>query len=309
MELKIGHLSTFYHTAPLLIMRGDLAERLGCETDWKLFGTGPAIVEAFEHSELDLAYIGLPPAMVGMDRGVDIKCIAGGHMEGTVIVGSAGCASYPEAATLEEVISQFKGGVIGVPGKGSIHDVILSNSLSRFGLAGDVEVINFPWADEIVDAMKDGTVQGAFGTPALAVAVERYAGGKLIYPAGLLWPHNPSYGILARTGFISEETDIAMRFLALHEEATAVFRDSPEQAADTIASMVGLVDSAYVLDTLGISPKYCAQLTQEYIDCTLEFAGAMKALGYLQGDLTVERIFDRSLIEKVHPEGQHYSVM
>ncbi len=309
MELKIGHLSTFYHTAPLLIERGVLAERLGCETDWKFFGTGPAIVEAFEHSELDLAYIGLPPAMVGMDRGVDMKCIAGGHMEGTVIVGSAGCASYPEAATLEEVISQFKGGVIGVPGKGSIHDVILSNSLSRFGLTGDVEVINFPWADEIVDAMKDGTVQGAFGTPALAVAVERYAGGKLIYPAGLLWPHNPSYGILARTGFISEETDIAMRFLALHEEATAVFRDSPEQAADTIASMVGLVDSAYVLDTLGISPKYCAQLTQEYIDCTLEFAGAMKTLGYLQGDLTVERIFDRSLIEKVHPEGQHYSVM
>ena len=309
MELKIGHLSTFYHTAPLLIGSSGLSMRLGCETDWKLFGTGPAIVEAFERSRLDLAYIGLPPAMVGMDRGVDIKCIAGGHMEGTVIVGSAGCASYPDVSTLEEVIGQFRGRVVGVPGKGSIHDVILSDSLSRFGLAGDVEVINFRWADEIVDAMKDGTVHGAFGTPALAVAVARYSGGKLLYPAGLLWPHNPSYGILARTGFISEETDIAMRFLALHEEATEVFRNTPEQAADTIASMVGLVDSSYVLDTLGISPKYCAQLTQEYIDSTLEFARAMKTLGYLEGDLTADRIFDRSLIEKVHPQGQHYSVM
>ena len=269
MSLRIGHLSTFYHTAPLLISMDDLAERLGCEAQWRLFGTGPEIVEAFERSELDLAYIGLPPAMIGMDRGLDIKCIAGGHIEGTVIVGSGDRMSYPEAPSLEAVLKQFYGSVIGVPGKGSIHDVILSDCLSRFDLTGKVEIINFRWADEIVEALSGGKVHGAFGTPALAVAVARYAKGKLLYPAGLLWPHNPSYGIVARTGFITAQRDLAMDFLALHEDATGVFRDTPQQAAETIAGMVGLVDSSYVLDTLGISPKYCAQLTDEYIDCPI----------------------------------------
>ncbi len=307
MSLRIGHLSTFYHTAPLLISMDDLAGRLGCEVHWRLFGTGPAIMEAFERSELDLAYIGLPPAMIGMDHGVDIKCIAGGHMEGTIIAGGGNCIAYPEADSLKEVLKQFDGGVIGVPGKGSIHDVILSDCLSRFDLTGKLEIINFRWADEIVDALSAGRVQGAFGTPALAVAVAHYAGGKLLYPARLLWPHNPSYGIVARTEFIKTQKKLAMDFLALHEDATGVFRDNPGQAAETIAGMVGLVDSSYVLDTIGISPKYCAQLTDEYINCTMEFADSMKHLGYISSEMSVERVFDRTLISQVHPAGDHYS--
>lgn len=307
MSLRIGHLSTFYHTAPLLISMDDLEERIGAETDWQLFGTGPAIVEAFERSELDLAYIGLPPAMIGMDRGVDIKCIAGGHIEGTVIVGSGQCVPYPEAASLEDVLGQFVGHRVGVPGKGSIHDVILSDCLNKSGLSGKVEVINYRWADEIVDALSGGNIHGAFGTPALAVAADRYAKGRLIYPAELLWPHNPSYGIVARTDFITAQRELAMRFLALHEDATMTLRDAPGQAARTIAGMVGLVDRAYVLDTLSISPKYCAQLTDEYISCTMAFAKAMKGLGYIKNEMSMDRVFDRSLIKEVHPPGEHYS--
>ena len=306
LSLRIGHLSTFYHTAPLLIGMDDLPRSLGCEVAWRLFGTGPAIVEAFERSELDLAYIGLPPAMIGMDRGVDIKCIAGGHIEGTIIAGLGNCIAYPEAPSLEAVLEQFHGRVIGVPGKGSIHDVILSDCMKKFDLAGKVEIINFAWADEIVDAMAVGQVQGAFGTPALAIAAGRYAGGRLLYPPELLWPDNPSYGIVARTEFIRTQGDLAMRFLALHEEAAGVFRDTPELAAEKIAGMVGLVDSAYVLDAIGVSPKYCAQLTDGYIACTMRFAEAMQGLGYLENSISVERVFDRTLIEKVHPPGDHY---
>lgn len=305
--MRAGLLSTFYHTATLLLGRDDLPAALGAEINWQLFPTGPAIVEAFARGELDLAYIGLPPAIIGMQQGVDIKCIAGGHIEGTVIVGARGCKAYPkEAGTLEEVLAQFKGHRVGVPGKGSIHDVILKDCLGSFGLKRDVRVTNFKWADEITESMARGEIHGAFGTPALGVAVSRYAGGRLLAPAGMLWPWNPSYGIVARGSFIREQRETALRFLALHEEASEALRLRPGEAARKIAHVVGVVDEEFVLDTLKISPRYCAQLTPQYIGCTMDFARAMKGLGYIDDVMTEDRIFDQSLIERVHPPGDHY---
>ncbi|MBA4373947.1 MAG: sulfonate ABC transporter substrate-binding protein, partial [Thermodesulfovibrio sp.] len=40
MKLRIGHLSTFYHTAILLMARQDLEQQLGIEVAWQLHGTG-----------------------------------------------------------------------------------------------------------------------------------------------------------------------------------------------------------------------------------------------------------------------------
>ena len=55
---------------------------------WSLFPTGPAMMKAFESKEIDLGYIGLPPVMIGISKGIKIKCVAGGHVEGTVMVGT-----------------------------------------------------------------------------------------------------------------------------------------------------------------------------------------------------------------------------
>ena len=128
-KVRIGHLSTFYHTSILLMARGDAAGTLSRGVEWKLFGTGPAIVNAFEKGDLDLAYIGLPPAVIGMERGVRIVCVAGGHIEGTVLSARTRYGSYPDLPDLGKVLRQFSGLKIGVPGRGSIHDVILRECL------------------------------------------------------------------------------------------------------------------------------------------------------------------------------------
>jgi NitT/TauT family transport system substrate-binding protein len=48
--LRIGHLSTFYHTAFLLMGTDWLAEA-GIDARWKLFPSGPDIVKAMESGE------------------------------------------------------------------------------------------------------------------------------------------------------------------------------------------------------------------------------------------------------------------
>ncbi len=306
MKIRIGHLSTFYHTAILLMAEGTVEQQLGIEAEWKLFGTGPAIVNAFERGELDLAYIGLPPAIIGIARGVAIKCVAGGHVEGTVISGKSRYKGFPEINDPGDMLKQFRGLKIGVPGRGSIHDVILTDCLEKYDLKKDIEVINYAWADQVMEAMVRNNISAAVGTPALAVAIKRYADGEVLYPPSRLWPNNPSYGILVHNAFLDDESTIVENFLKVHEAATAFLRNRPQDAARIISDYVGFIDEEFVLDTLKVSPKYCAQLTGAYIASTMEFAGAQRKLGYISREIAADKIFDTSIIKKIHPEKDHY---
>lgn len=306
MKLRIGHLSTFYHTSIILMAGGNIGEHLGVDVEWRLFGTGPAIVNAFERGELDLAYIGLPPAVIGISRGVNIVCVAGGHIEGTVLAGKKELIGLPEEQDLAVILGQLKGKRIGVPGKGSIHDVIITERLERFNLKKEVEIINFPWSDQITEAIAKDKVSAAIGTPALAVAVKQYANGKILYPPSKLWPNNPSYGIIVARNFLNKEREIVERFLILHEEATSLIRNRPREAAKMVLDYVGVIDEEFVMETLKVSPKYCAQLTDGYISSTMEFVKALKKLGYINREVTSDEIFDTSLIRKIHPQKDHY---
>ncbi|MEE9524836.1 MAG: ABC transporter substrate-binding protein, partial [Thermodesulfovibrionales bacterium] len=268
----------------------------------KLFGTGPAIIEAIEKDEIDLAYVGLPPAMIGIDRGVRVRCVAGGHVEGTVFASGKGATGYPEIKEHGEVLSQFN--TIGVPGKGSIHDLILMDALESSGYS--VKVINFGWSDEVLDAFVKGDIDAVVGTPALAQAVISFGGGRIIYPPNLLWPDNPSYGILVKDELLRDDRDLIKDFIIRHESASRLLREEREDVSRSIARLIGIVDERFVSDTLNISPRYCASLTDGYIDCTLRLKDRMKELGYIKGHILQEEIFDLSLIDEVHPGPDHY---
>lgn len=303
--LRIGHLSTIYHTSLLLMSPEWTGTPVGAA--WELFPTGPAMMEAFREDRLDIGYIGLPPAMIGMARGVPVRCVAGGHMEGTVVIGPPSTKTLEDAGgSLPTTLAQFRGGAVGTPTGGSIHDVILRHLLRQAGLEEEVEVKNFVQADLIPDALLAGDVVAAAGTPALAVAGERWAGSKLLIPPSHLWPHNPSYGIVARQGVIERDPGRLVSFLRAHEEATALIRTQPHLAASITARLVAIVDEAFVLDTYRISPKYCGALPPPYLEATVAFVPTLRELGYLADPLEEEDVFDTRFLPRFHPGSDHY---
>jgi len=286
--------------------RGRADARLGAEIEWKLMGTGPAIMQAFQRQELDLAYIGLPPAIIGIAHGIDVICVAGGHMEGTVMAGKPRWLGYSDTPDLRAILQQFRGHSIGVPGKGSIHDVILKDCIEQHGLGAEIRIVNYPWADLVTEAVVHNEVSAAFGTPALAVAIKRFAGGNILYPPSRLWPGNPSYGIVADRRFLQTEEKTVEQFLLLHEEATAFMRKKPLDAARIIADFIGIIDQEFVFETLLVSPKYCAQLSKDYIASTMKFIPVLRQKGYISSDVVQDRIFSTEIIKRIHPESEHY---
>jgi NitT/TauT family transport system substrate-binding protein len=63
-----------------------------------------------------------------------------------------------------------------------------------------------------------------------------------------------------------------------------------------------------VLDTLRLSPRYCAQLTDAYIAASMEFVKVLRKLGYIRREISQDEIFDLSLIRKIHPGKDHYGL-
>ena len=302
-RIRIGHLSTVYHTA--FILRGsNLLENENISAEWTLYPSGPDIVNAMEKGAIDLGYIGLPPVIIGIDRGVQLCCIAGGHIEGTVMITGGAVKTLPECTGMTEFLNQFSGGAIGCPPRGSIHDVIVNKLVSEYGISG-VTVRNYPWADFIPDALLTGEIGAAAGTPALAAAGKRFAGARIAINPDLLWPFNPSYGIVVKRDALIHE-DLLMRFLKAHEAASEMIRHNPHASAMIVAKVAGVIDEDFVMETYAISPKYCSALPEEYIISTLKFSETLFSLGYISRAISDKEIFDTSLIDRVHTAPHHY---
>jgi len=286
----------------------DLKEDFNKEIRWKLFGTGPAMIEAFQNKKLDIGYMGLPPAIIGIDNGVPIKCVAGGHVEGTIMIANKDYKTMSNLNNnISEVFAQFKGHAIGVPSKGSIHDVILNFYLKKYGFINDIEVKHYKQAEFIAIDMKKGILEGGVGTPALAVFSSTIFDSHLIIPPEFLWNDNPSYGIFFHENIIEKEPEIVLKFLNHNKKASLMLRESPSNAATIISNTFEILTERYVSDVLKISPKYCIALSDGYIKSTMEFVSTLKDLGYIKKILRIKDIFNLTFIQEVHPEPEHYS--
>jgi NitT/TauT family transport system substrate-binding protein len=303
-QISIGYLSTMYHTSHLIRAQRWLEKELKILPEWRLFPTGPAMVEAFAGGLIDLGYIGLPPAMIGIDKGVPLVCIAGGHAEGTAMIAASRYRSYDTLQSNAQVLNQFTGKRLGSPTRGSIHDVIIRNLVEESGLK--ISIANYPWTDLVPEAIEAGEIEGAVGTPALAVLGTREYGTATVIPPCNLWPFNPSYGIVVRKELLPEKKLLG-DFLTLHERACNQIRLQPEEAAAVVADTVKVVDSSFVMEVFTLSPKYCSALPGDYRRSTMAFVKPLKKLGYLTGDLSEEDIFDMGIIDAIHPEPDHYS--
>jgi NitT/TauT family transport system substrate-binding protein len=242
--------------------------------------------------------------MIGIGRGLPLVCVAGGHCEGTVMVGSGDMRADRECESTAETLQQFRGRKIGTPSQGSIHDIIIRNLLAECGLDTDC-VVNYPWADLIAEDARNKKLSGAVGTPPLAVMCRKWYAMKTILPPETLWPYNPSYGIAVHNRMLAEGR-LLSDFLSLHENACNMIRLKPEKAAAVIAGPLKVVDAEFIQDVFAVSPRYCASLPQEYIDSTMKFVPVLQKMGHVKEALSADQVFNLCLIEKTHPEPQHY---
>jgi len=138
------------------------------------------------------------------------------------------------------------------------------------------------------------------------VAAARACGAKIVIPPHVLWQNNPSYGIVIRKE-LAQAPDVILRFLEMHEKASNFIRANPVEAARLVSELTGIVDESFVLEAYGISPKYCASLSREFVSATMAFVPVLQRLKYILREIPESEIFEYSFIKKVHTEKPHYN--
>ena len=85
--LRVGYISIFPMTQ-LFVMEGRHWTRdVGLELILKRFSSGPPMVEALASDALDVAYIGIGPALLARARGLDVKVVAANVIEQVALIG------------------------------------------------------------------------------------------------------------------------------------------------------------------------------------------------------------------------------
>ena len=309
--INIGHLSTAYHTNFVIMGNDDLKNEMNKEITWKLYGTGPSMVDAFRKGNLDIGYMGLPPAVIGIDQGVPIKCVAGGHVEGTIMISNMKYETVQQQNNkISEVLAQFKGKTIGTPSRGSIHDAIINYYLEKYNLQDDVEVRNYKQAEFIAWDMKKGVLEGGVGTPSLAIFAQTLLDSQLIIPSDYLLPNNPSYGIFFHENIIEKNPEIVRIFLKHHKKASRLLREDKTKSAEIICQTMDVLNNntKYVRDVLKISPKYCIALSDGYLKSSDGFINTLYRLGYIKEKLNIKEICNFEFLNDIHPEDHHYTI-
>lgn len=110
--------------APLMVAeKMDFFSKYGLKVEWMTLGSGGAVREALAANELDVAFMGIPPFLIGWDKGITAKICAG------YVVSPVSLVTYdPNIKTIKDFKPEHK---IALPSPGSIQHILLAMALEK----------------------------------------------------------------------------------------------------------------------------------------------------------------------------------
>jgi NitT/TauT family transport system substrate-binding protein len=110
--------------APLMVAeKKDFFSKYGLQVEWKTLGSGGAVREAMAANELDAAFMGIPPYLIGWDKGLPAKIAAG------YVVSPVSLVTHdPSIKTIKDFKPEHK---IALPSPGSIQHILLAMALEK----------------------------------------------------------------------------------------------------------------------------------------------------------------------------------
>jgi NitT/TauT family transport system substrate-binding protein len=235
-ELKIaGQFGLVY--APLMVAKAHgIFERYGLKPVWKEYGSGGAVREALISGEVDIGFMGIPPFLIGWDKGCDVK-IACGFM-----IVPFGLVTYdPNIKSLKD----FKpGDKIAVPSPGSNQHILLAMAAERelgSATALDNNIVAMSHPDGAAALISKKGIKAHFTTPPYLFEELSQPGFHLIIDDISVVGHPFNFNVgVASIRFYQRRPVAYSSFINALGEAVAWLNCHKEEAAKLLAPEFGL---------------------------------------------------------------------
>ncbi|MFQ5484084.1 MAG: ABC transporter substrate-binding protein [Desulfobacterales bacterium] len=301
MKVKIGYHPAMCLSAIYIAKDKNLFQKAGINAQIIEYQGGPPMIPAFRSKEIDIGFLGGPPAISAMDKGVDVSIYGFAHMEGSAIIVRTD-APYKK-------VEDLKGKLIAVPVFGSIQDVLTRITLKMHGLepVKDVKLMEageLGGVGQLPTLLKKGDVDAYVAWPPFnEIPLIKGFGRPLLKPEEMV-PHNPCCVIAARNAFVRNNPRIFEKIMRITRDASIFSLAYPEEAAISIKNVVGY-DEELAKYSLKFAGNYCALPSPEGVATTMKILKDMKDLGYIKNNLSEERVFNLKYAKAIHPEPPH----
>jgi len=223
-EVRIGYLLGDLHHLPFFIAleKGFFKdERINVKVIGP-FDAGTAEMDALVANQLDMGYVGTPPALIAAARKVDLSIIAGVNAEGSALIVDE---------TINNV-SDLRGKKIATPLPGSIQYVMLGMLLAENNMSyRDLEI--FPGTIKPPDmpgVLETGHINGYIAWEPYAAKAVVMGVGKVLVESHDIWPDHPCCVLVTRNDFAEENRAIVQGVIRAHKRAIKFIGENPEEA-------------------------------------------------------------------------------
>lgn len=302
VTLKVGYIPIM-PMAQLFVMEGEgWADEAGLEFEFTRFSDGPAIVQALASGKLDVAYVGIGPAMVARANGIDLRVVASNVTEQLALIGRGDFAStFQEAEDPAAAFARFREEAgrpvrIATLPAGSVPHAVLRYYLERTASAdiADVEIVPMG-ADKVQQALLSGAVDAAsIMEPILTVVQQRDPTAEVLARGGEMLPNQPGAVLAVRQEVIEENRDAVQALVELHLRATDLIKEDPQRAAEHVQEFIGrgLIDTDTLVAAMTSSYGIFEPDPHAIVDSTRTLHDFQAETGTLKKPVPFETLFD-----------------
>jgi len=276
----------------------------------KRFASGPAMVDALAMGALDVAYIGIGPAMLARARGVDVKVVAANVMEQVALVARGPLAAPAGKNPTEDTprdrfrrlrVAENRPVRIATLPRGSVPDTVLRYYLLEVAHIdpADVQIVG-AGEDEVQRMVLAGSVDGAsIVEPILSFVLEHDRSARIIARPHSMMPNHPGAVVLVTGEIIAQNREAIAKLVALHIRAAEFARADPERATNDIVEYLGrgLVDPGIILKALTSDATQLIADPRSIVAATHLLQDFEQRLGSPAATVDVDALFDFSFYD------------
>lgn len=235
-ELKIaGQFGLVY--APLMVAKArGIFERYGIKPVWKEYGSGGAVREALISGEVDVGFMGIPPFLIGWDKGCDWKIACG-----FVIIPIGLVTNDPNIKSLKDFKPEDK---IAVPSPGSVQHILLAMAAEKelgSPTALDNNIVAMAHPDGAAALISKKGIKAHFTTPPYLFEELSQPGCHLVIDDVAIFGHPFNFNVGVTTQrFYDRRPVVYSCFVNAIGEAMAWINNNKEAAAELLAPEFGL---------------------------------------------------------------------
>ncbi len=277
------------------------------------FQNGPAMVQALLSGQLDVAYLGIGPAMVARAKGAAIRVVASCIIQQISFVALPKLASLFKSGDPSTAFARFRQTmgrkpIISTFPRGSVPDTVLEYWLRNELKVDPAEVqIVYQGAAQVQQSLLTGAVDGsAILEPIVSSVLARTKGAAVVAKGAQMFPGQPGAVLAVRETFLRDHPDLVKALVAAQIKAKHLLNGAPNEAAKAVQKYVGggRLKLATVEAALKRSEGSFVADPNKIVDGTTRMRDFQKKTGTLKRDVDIGKLFDLKVYDSVvanHP--------